>query len=142
MLTTFTKLTSMSIVPTVHEVSRTAPPEQEPGSPSPALRVGIVLGRSAREPRTLVEVAQGAERLGFDSVWSSEAWGWDLFLAGDRAGAAAAVSDELVDDLALVGPAARVREQLAAWRSSPVDLVLLELTGATTLDVAAAAVLG
>jgi alkanesulfonate monooxygenase SsuD/methylene tetrahydromethanopterin reductase-like flavin-dependent oxidoreductase (luciferase family) len=64
----------------------------------------------------------------------------DLFLEGDRAGAAAAVSDELVDDLTLVGPPERVREQLAQWRSGPVDLLLLELTEPGMLDAVASAV--
>lgn len=42
----------------------------------------------------------------------------DLFLAGDKAGAAVAVPDSLVDGCALVGPAAHVREQLSAWKDA------------------------
>jgi F420-dependent oxidoreductase-like protein len=40
----------------------------------------------------------------------------DLFLSGKKAEAVAAVPDALVDECALVGPAARIREQLQAWK--------------------------
>jgi F420-dependent oxidoreductase-like protein len=50
------------------------------------------------------------------------------FLAGDRAGALAATSDALVDELALVGPAGHVSEQLEAWRRSPIDTLIIEPT--------------
>lgn len=52
----------------------------------------------------------------------------DLYLSGDRAGACAAVPDELVDDLALVGPVARVADQLALWREGPVTTLIVEPT--------------
>jgi hypothetical protein len=42
----------------------------------------------------------------------------DLYLAGDRAGAAAAVPDRLLDEVALIGPEARIRERLAAWKAA------------------------
>jgi F420-dependent oxidoreductase-like protein len=40
----------------------------------------------------------------------------DLFLAGKKAEAAAAVPDKLVDTVALVGPAARIRDRLQVWK--------------------------
>jgi hypothetical protein len=40
----------------------------------------------------------------------------DRFLSGDRDGANSAVTDEMVDDLALVGPTQRIAEMLMAWR--------------------------
>jgi hypothetical protein len=52
----------------------------------------------------------------------------DLFLAGDRAGAVAAVSDALVDDLALVGPPRHVAEQLGVWRAGPIGTLIVEPT--------------
>jgi F420-dependent oxidoreductase-like protein len=52
----------------------------------------------------------------------------DRFLSGDRGGATAAVSDALVDELSLVGPAAHVREQLAAWRACPIGTLIVEPT--------------
>lgn len=40
----------------------------------------------------------------------------DLFLAGKRAEAAAAVPDQYIDDVALVGPADRIRAGLQRWK--------------------------
>jgi F420-dependent oxidoreductase-like protein len=48
----------------------------------------------------------------------------ERFLAGDRAGAIAAVPDELADSIALLGPLDRIRERLSLWRESPVTTVL------------------
>jgi F420-dependent oxidoreductase-like protein len=42
----------------------------------------------------------------------------DHFLSGRRAEAAAAVPDALVDAVALVGPAGRIRERLSVWREA------------------------
>lgn len=50
----------------------------------------------------------------------------DLYLAGKKTEAEAAVPDALVDEVALCGPKERIREQLAEWKAS----------GATTLMVA------
>jgi hypothetical protein len=50
------------------------------------------------------------------------------FLGGDRGGAIAAVSDQLVDELALVGPAGHIAEQLQAWRACPLDTLIVEAT--------------
>ena len=49
----------------------------------------------------------------------------DAFLAGRKGEAAAAVPDALVDEVALVGPAARIRERLEAWKASPVRTLLI-----------------
>lgn len=42
----------------------------------------------------------------------------DLFLAGKKAQAAAAVPDKLVDTVALVGPPARIRDRLDVWKAA------------------------
>jgi F420-dependent oxidoreductase-like protein len=44
----------------------------------------------------------------------------DLYLGGDKAGAVAAVPDEMVDEIALVGPKDRIKQRLAAWEDSAV----------------------
>jgi F420-dependent oxidoreductase-like protein len=44
------------------------------------LKLGLQLGYwGAQPPADLVPLAQEAERLGFDSVWTAEAWGSDAF---------------------------------------------------------------
>ena len=45
----------------------------------------------------------------------------DAFLAGDRGTAVAAVPDQLVDDLSLIGPRERIRERLAAWKQAGAE---------------------
>jgi len=49
----------------------------------------------------------------------------DLYLAGKKVEAMAAVPDALVDEVALVGPRARIAERVAAWKGSAVDSMLL-----------------
>ena len=44
----------------------------------------------------------------------------ELFLAGRRDEALARMPDDFADEISLVGPPARIRERLDAWRSSPV----------------------
>ncbi|HEY3577149.1 MAG TPA: LLM class F420-dependent oxidoreductase [Gaiellaceae bacterium] len=49
----------------------------------------------------------------------------DLYLGGKQREAIAAVPDELVDAVALVGPRARIAERLEAWRETPVTTLVL-----------------
>jgi F420-dependent oxidoreductase-like protein len=49
----------------------------------------------------------------------------DLYLSGKKNEAQAAVPDELVDAVALVGPRERIRDQLARWKSSPIKTLLI-----------------
>jgi len=56
-----------------------------------------------------------AKRLGYEEAAVKIQ---DLFLDGKKGEAAAAVPDELVDDVHLVGPADRIRDRLAAWREA------------------------
>ena len=49
----------------------------------------------------------------------------DLFLAGKRGEAVAAVPNELADEIALVGPPERIRDRLEVWKASPVKTLLL-----------------
>ena len=48
----------------------------------------------------------------------------DLYLAGDKAGAMAALSDELIDAVCLCGPADAVRERLTAYRDAGVTTLI------------------
>lgn len=47
----------------------------------------------------------------------------DLFLAGQRAEAVAAVPDGFIDEISLIGPVERIRDRLEAWRESPVTTI-------------------
>jgi F420-dependent oxidoreductase-like protein len=49
----------------------------------------------------------------------------DLFLAGKRAEAVAAVPDQFADEISLCGSPERIRERLQAWRDTPVTTLLL-----------------
>ena len=51
----------------------------------------------------------------------------DLYLKGERREAAAAVSDELIDAIAICGPAGLCRERLADWRRHGVGTALMTL---------------
>ena len=49
-------------------------------SASASLRFGVMFGYWQAQPNpNFVEISQEAERLGFDSVWTAEAWGSDAF---------------------------------------------------------------
>jgi F420-dependent oxidoreductase-like protein len=49
----------------------------------------------------------------------------DLYLAGKKAEAEAAVPDELVDEVALCGPRERIRERLAEWSGAGVTTIMV-----------------
>jgi F420-dependent oxidoreductase-like protein len=49
----------------------------------------------------------------------------ELFFAGDREGAIAAVPDQFADEVSLVGPIERIRDRLAAWRDSPATTLMV-----------------
>ncbi len=49
----------------------------------------------------------------------------DLFFAGRRDEAIAAVPTAFADEISLVGTAARIRDRLAAWEASPVTTLIL-----------------
>ncbi len=61
----------------------------------------------------------------------------DLFLDGKQRDAAAAVPDELVDELALVGPRERIAERLDAWKESGPTTMLVSTRDAATLRAVA-----
>jgi F420-dependent oxidoreductase-like protein len=62
------------------------------------------------------------ERMGYAEVASEVQ---ELYLAGRKDEAAAAVPDALVDDIHIVGEPGRVKERVAAWEESGVTTLLL-----------------
>ncbi|HXQ51833.1 MAG TPA: LLM class F420-dependent oxidoreductase [Stellaceae bacterium] len=85
-----------------------------------ALYIG---GMGAREKNFYNDYAK---RLGYEEAATRIQ---DAFLAGRKEEAVAAVPDALVDEIALVGPAARIRDRLQAWKEAGkkrhVDSMLL-----------------
>jgi F420-dependent oxidoreductase-like protein len=85
-----------------------------------ALYIG---GMGAREKNFYNDYAK---RLGYEEAARRIQ---DAFLAGRKDEATAAVPDALVDEIALVGPAARIRDRLQAWQAAAkrrhVDAMLL-----------------
>jgi F420-dependent oxidoreductase-like protein len=63
----------------------------------------------------------------------------DLFLDGKQREAAAAVPDALIDEMALVGPAERIADRLAAWRESGATTILVSARDQATLRAVAEA---
>jgi alkanesulfonate monooxygenase SsuD/methylene tetrahydromethanopterin reductase-like flavin-dependent oxidoreductase (luciferase family) len=49
----------------------------------------------------------------------------DLYLAGKKAEAEAAVPDALADEVALVGPKDRIRERLGEWKRAGVTSIMV-----------------
>ncbi len=84
--------------------------------PMLALYIG---GMGAREKNFYFNLAS---RFGYES---DAVRVQDLYLAGKKGEAAAAIPDALVDDVALCGPPARIKDRLQLWKESP----------ATTLNV-------
>ncbi|HUJ56080.1 MAG TPA: LLM class F420-dependent oxidoreductase [Gaiellaceae bacterium] len=113
------------------------------GEPRPgfeiAATVNVVVGddvaalRDSLKPHVALYVGgMGAKGRNFYNAlvrrygWEAEAERiQDLYLAGQVREAIAAVPDELVDAVSLVGPKERIRERLDAWRETPVTELLL-----------------
>jgi alkanesulfonate monooxygenase SsuD/methylene tetrahydromethanopterin reductase-like flavin-dependent oxidoreductase (luciferase family) len=82
-----------------------------------ALYVGGMGARTANFHRDVVA------RLGYEKECDTIA---DLYLAGDKKGAIAAVPTALVEDLALIGPPAKIRDELARWRETMITALLIQ----------------
>jgi F420-dependent oxidoreductase-like protein len=65
----------------------------------------------------------------------------ELYLGGRQRDAIAAVPDELVDALSLVGPKERIRDRLEAWRETPVTTLVVGSPQPEALEVLAELVL-
>ncbi len=65
----------------------------------------------------------------------------DKYLAGDKAGAMAAVPDALCDEMSLLGPPERIRERLEPWEKAGIDELTIMNTGIDTIRTMAELVL-
>jgi F420-dependent oxidoreductase-like protein len=104
--------------------------------PELALYIGGMGARNRNFYNDLVK------RLGYEAAAATIQ---DHFLAGRRKEAEAAVPDALIDEISLIGPAARIKDRLQAWQAIAEDhrVGSLLLAGATVdaLRVVAEAVL-
>jgi hypothetical protein len=50
----------------------------------------------------------------------------DLYLAGNKKDAIAAVPTALVEDLALIGPPAKIRDEAARWRETVITTLMIQ----------------
>lgn len=66
----------------------------------------------------------------------------DLFFAGKREEAIAAVPEDFADEISLVGPPSRIRERLDAWRKSPVTSLMVSARSPEQVRQVADIVLG
>jgi F420-dependent oxidoreductase-like protein len=100
--------------------------------PNLALYIG---GMGARNKNFYTDYAC---RLGFaDAAHKIQ----DLYLAGNRDAAIAAVPDELVEAVHLIGPADKIRERLVDWKASgkrgEIDLMMVAAMQTEALDLLA-----
>lgn len=65
----------------------------------------------------------------------------DLYLAGKKGEAIAAIPDELVDAVALCGPKERIKERLELWKNSPITTMNMAVFEINSLRVMAELVL-
>jgi alkanesulfonate monooxygenase SsuD/methylene tetrahydromethanopterin reductase-like flavin-dependent oxidoreductase (luciferase family) len=66
----------------------------------------------------------------------------ELFLAGDRGGAIAAVPNAFIDEIALIGPVARIKDRIQAWQQSRVSTLLVHAQDKAQLQTIADVLMG
>src|SRR5690606_7762847 len=72
-------------------------------------------------------------RMGYEAVAEKVQ---QLYLSGDKKGATAAIPTELVEDVALIGPKAKIKDELARWEETCVTTLLVQGPVATLPAVA------
>jgi F420-dependent oxidoreductase-like protein len=127
-----------------------APPGFEIAATASVLVGGDVAAlRDALRPHVALYVGgMGAKGRNFYNALVRR-YGWEeeaeriqeLYLSGKQREAIAAVPDELVDAVSLVGPKERIAERLAAWRETPVTTLILGTTQLEALRTLAELVL-
>ena len=79
-----------------------------------------------------------AQRLGYEGAAKEIQ---DLYLEGHKNEATAAVPDDLVDEIALVGPKERIVERLSVWKEFPVTTLCVSTAQPEALEILAEAAL-
>ena len=78
------------------------------------MRLGLNIGYSGSALGMDLPLIEEADRLGFHSVCSAEAYGSD----------AVSIPDALGDEIALCGPRERIEERLSRWTASGVTTMI------------------
>ncbi len=100
--------------------------------PTMALYIGGMGARGKNFYNTLTR------RYGFEEAAATIQ---DLYLSGSKGEAAMAVPDELIDEVALVGPKERIAERLDAWREAGITTLVIQARQPEALEVMAELVL-
>ncbi|WP_026453968.1 LLM class F420-dependent oxidoreductase [Saccharomonospora iraqiensis] len=95
--------------------------------PSLALYIGGMGARNVNFHRDVFA------RMGYEEVADRVQ---ELYLAGHKDEATAAIPTRLVEDTSLIGPPAKIRDELAAWEESVVTTLLVRGDAATLRSVA------
>ncbi len=82
--------------------------------------LGFYIGGMGSKKRNFHKELMG--RMGFEEEANQIQ---ELFMAGKRDEAVAAVPDQLADEISLVGPKERIKEKLEDWKKSPVSSLLV-----------------
>ncbi len=82
-------------------------------------RLGFYIGGMGSKQRNFHKELMS--RMGFEAEADKIQ---DLFMEGKRAEAIATVPDAFADEISLVGPVARIKDRIAAWRETPVTTLL------------------
>jgi F420-dependent oxidoreductase-like protein len=82
--------------------------------------LGFYIGGMGAKKRNFHKELMG--RMGFEAEAQKIQ---DLFMAGKRQEAVAAVPNEFADEITLTGPIERIRERLQAWEDTPVTSLLI-----------------
>ncbi len=98
--------------------------------------LGFYIGGMGSKKRNFHMELMG--RMGFEAEAAKVQ---DLFMAGKRAEAVAAVPDQFADEISLCGPIDRIKERLEAWKETPVTTLLLANQDSATMRAMAEIVL-
>jgi F420-dependent oxidoreductase-like protein len=99
--------------------------------------LGFYIGGMGAKRRNFHKELMG--RMGFEAEANKIQ---ELFFEGKRAEAIAAVPDQFADEISLVGPPARIRDRLQAWRETPITTLLMSSQNREDLRRVAELVLG
>lgn len=99
--------------------------------------LGLYIGGMGAKQRNFHK--ELVSRMGFEAEANKVQ---DLFLAGRKDEAVAAVPDQLADEISLVGSVDRIKDRLQAWRETPVTSLLVSGRNPAQLQTLAELVLG